>query len=65
MANGLQETIAAFALLLRESPQKGTASYAGVAELAGEGLSFDPGGYRHEFVDLVAKAKSLAQPSAN
>jgi Ca-activated chloride channel family protein len=51
--------VASFALLLRGSPNAGTASYDSVAELAGEGLSFDPGGWRKEFLDLVAKAKAL------
>ena len=49
-----------FGMLLRGSAQKGTASYDTVAELAGEGLSFDPSGWRKEFVDLVARAKALA-----
>ena len=53
-------SVASFAHLLRNSSTKGTASYDSVLELAGEGLSFDPGGYRKEFVDLVAKAKALA-----
>ena len=52
--------VAAFALLLRDSTQRGTASYDAVAEWAGEGLSPDPGGWRHEFLDLVARAKSLS-----
>ena len=52
--------VASFALLLRGSPNAGTASFDSVTELAGEGLSYDPGGWRHEFLDLVAKAKSLA-----
>jgi Ca-activated chloride channel family protein len=53
-------SVAAFALLLRDSPQRGTATFDSVAELAGEGLSFDPGAWRKEFLDLVAKAKSLS-----
>ena len=56
--------VASFALLLRGSPNAGTASYDSVAELAGEGLSYDPGGWRKEFLDLVAKAKSLTPPPA-
>ena len=50
---------AAFALLLKGSPYAGNASLDGVLEWAGEGLSFDPGGYRKEFVELVAKAKTI------
>ncbi len=52
--------VAAFGLVLRNSEYKGTATYEGVTELASEGLSSDPGGYRAEFVALVGKAKGIA-----
>jgi Ca-activated chloride channel family protein len=54
--------VAAFALLLRDSPQKGTASYDGVLELAGEAVGPDVGGYRREFLELVTKARALSRP---
>ena len=49
-------SVAQFALILKRSPYAGTASLEGVLELASEGLSFDPSGYRKEFLDLVARA---------
>jgi Ca-activated chloride channel family protein len=52
-------SVAAFALILKKSPYAGNASLEGVLELASEGLSFDPSGYRKEFLDLVAKAIAL------
>jgi Ca-activated chloride channel family protein len=52
-------SVAAFALVLKNSRHRGTATLEAVQELAGEGLSFDPSGYRAEFVDLVARARSL------
>ena len=53
-------SVAAFAMLLKESPYKGTATYALVEELAAGSLTNDPGAYRAEFVQLVKKAKQLA-----
>jgi Ca-activated chloride channel family protein len=52
--------VAAFAMVLRNSPHKGNASYEGVSELAGEAVGADVGGYRREFLDLVQKARQLA-----
>jgi len=52
-------SVAGFGMLLRESPYKGTLTYAGVLELAQPALADDPSGYRREFVDLVRKAQSL------
>jgi Ca-activated chloride channel family protein len=54
--------VAGFGMLLRESPHKGTLTYAGVLELAQPTLADDPSGYRREFVDLVRKAQPLAAP---
>ncbi len=51
--------VAAFGMLLRDSPHKGTATFEGVAELAKEGLGPDPSGYRKEFLELVAKAREV------
>ncbi len=53
-------SVAAFAMLLKESPYKGTATYALVEELAAGSLTNDPGAYRAEFLQLVKKAKQLA-----
>ncbi len=53
-------SVAAFAMLLKESPYKGTATYALVEELAAGSLTHDPGAYRAEFLQLVKKAKQLA-----
>jgi Ca-activated chloride channel family protein len=55
--------VAGFGMLLRESPYKGSVTYAGVLELAGPTLADDPSGYRREFVELVRKAQS-APPRA-
>ena len=52
--------VAGFGMLLRESDQKGTLDYAAVRELAGRGMAHDAGGYRAEFVRLVAEAEALA-----
>jgi len=53
-------SVAAFAMLLKESPYKGTSTYALVEELAAGSMTHDPGAYRAEFVQLVKKAKQLA-----
>ena len=51
--------VAAFGMILRDSPHKGTATLPAVAELAQEGLGKDENGYRAEFLGLVHKAKAL------
>jgi Ca-activated chloride channel family protein len=57
--------VAGFGMLLRESPYKGTLTYAGVLELAGSCVGRDVSGYRAEFTDLVRKARDLsAAPAA-
>jgi Ca-activated chloride channel family protein len=55
-----QAAVAAFGMLLRRSPYAGNASFDAVVEWAGEGIGDDPNGYRREFVDLVGRAKALA-----
>ncbi len=52
--------VAGFAMLLKNSPYKGSANYGLVLELAQSAVSHDPNGYRAEFIDMVKKAKSLA-----
>jgi Ca-activated chloride channel family protein len=53
--------VAGFGMLLRNSPSKGSLTYAGVLELAGASKGLDRAGYRAEFTDLVRKAAALAR----
>jgi Ca-activated chloride channel family protein len=53
--------VAGFGMLLRHSPHKGTLSYDAVLEIAESAQGPDASGYRREFMELVRKAKSLAQ----
>jgi Ca-activated chloride channel family protein len=52
--------VAAFAMLLKNSPYKGDGSFALVQELAGAARTHDPSGYRAEFLDLVKRAKQIS-----
>ena len=52
--------VASFAMLLRDSPFKGNATFAAVQELADAARKADPGGYRAEFLELVRQAKTLS-----
>ena len=52
-------SVALFGMLLRDSPYKGTASFAAALELAQEGRGSDPEGYRAEFIELVRAAGAL------
>ncbi len=51
--------VAAYGMLLRESPHKGSASLEMVSELAGQGLGEDPSGHRAEFIYLVKSARGV------
>jgi len=51
--------VAEFGLILRNSQFKGTASIAGVMDLALNNLGNDPGGYRKEFLNLVKKYEEI------
>ena len=53
-------SVAAFGMILRNSPYKGTATLAGVLEIAQSAHGKDLGGYRKEFGDLVRKAEAIA-----
>lgn len=53
--------IAAYGMILRESPYKGEATFDMASELVRSGLEFDPYGYRAQLVDLIGKAKLLAE----
>jgi Ca-activated chloride channel family protein len=52
---------AGFGMLLRDSPYKGSLTYAGALELGEEGARNDRSGYRKEFLDLVRKAEALSR----
>ena len=56
-------SVASFGLLLRGSAHAGSATFDSALELAGEGLSFDPSGYRAEFVSMIGRAKELCSAS--
>ena len=51
--------VAGFGMLLRDSRYKGTITFDGVLEIAGQTLSDDRSGYRKEFVGLVRKAQEI------
>jgi Ca-activated chloride channel family protein len=51
--------VTAFALVLRDSKYKGTATLDAALELAESSKGEDRGGYRAEFVEIVRKAKGL------
>ena len=51
--------VAAFGMVLRDSPHKGNATLAAVAELARSARGPDPAGYRAEFLQLVEMARAL------
>ncbi len=48
--------VAAFAMVLRDSPHKGTATLGEVVNWAEAGAADDPGGWRGEFVELARAA---------
>lgn len=52
--------VAAWGMLLRDSPHRGAATWDGVQNLAEGALGDDGHGYRHEFVRLVADSRRLA-----
>jgi Ca-activated chloride channel homolog len=55
-------SVAGFGMRLRESPHKGTLTYAGLLELTEPLVARDSHGYRREFTELVKRAKSLSRP---
>lgn len=52
-------SVAAFGMLLRDSENKGDATYSSVKKWAEASMGQDPMGYRSEFIDLVEIAKKL------
>jgi Ca-activated chloride channel homolog len=53
--------VAGFGMLLRDSVDKGSFTYAGVLEIAEATLFKDPSGYRQEFVAAVRQAQALTK----
>lgn len=53
--------VAAFGMVLRDSPQKGASTLGNVIAWAREGIESDAGGYRTEFIALVERAQSVVQ----
>jgi Ca-activated chloride channel family protein len=51
--------VAAFGMVLRDSPHKGTATLAAAAAWAEAGAADDPGGWRGEFVELARAAAKV------
>ena len=51
--------VAAFGMILVDSPNRGTTSLDAVLELAGEGLGSDRDGYRADFLEMVRRTKAL------
>jgi len=51
--------VAAFGMVLRESEYKGSADFDMAYDLVGEGLEYDPHGYRAAFQELITKASAL------
>jgi Ca-activated chloride channel family protein len=52
--------VAAFGMILRESPFRGDADWEEVKKLAQSGMGPDPNGYRREFLDLVDLAREVS-----
>lgn len=51
--------VAAYGMLLRSSPYKGEATFEQARKLAQKGLSFDPYGYRADFLKVADEAAKL------
>src|SRR5439155_4111359 len=52
-------SVAAFGMILRDSPYKGSASLSAVLDMAEGSKGQDRSGYREEFIGLVNRARSL------
>jgi Ca-activated chloride channel family protein len=52
-------SVAGFGMLLRDSPYKGTTTYASVIDLAQGAIGKDEFGYRTKFVEMVGKAAGI------
>ncbi|MGD8255475.1 MAG: DUF3520 domain-containing protein, partial [Syntrophobacterales bacterium] len=51
--------VAAFGMLLRDSPNKGRATYEDVIQVAQSAMDRDDQGYRSEFINLVRHARDV------
>ena len=56
-------SVAAFGMMLRDSPYSGNATLSGLLEWAESGKGKDASGYRKEFCDMVRKARELSAPA--
>ncbi len=54
--------VAAYALCLRNSQFKGTATFEGILKNAQNALTFDPNGYRKDFIELVRQTMAIPKP---
>ena len=52
--------VAGYGMLLRDSSNRGQATWQSVTEWAREGLGSDVGGRRAEFLGLIEKAKAVS-----
>jgi Ca-activated chloride channel homolog len=59
-AHRFSAAVAAFGMLLRQSPHKGKASFGLVQDVAQNALGKDTHGYRREFLGLVERAQKLS-----
>jgi Ca-activated chloride channel family protein len=55
--------VAAFGMILRDSPHRGIADHDLVLRLAGDALGDDRNGYRRGFLEIVRKARALQHPA--
>jgi Ca-activated chloride channel family protein len=53
--------VAAFGMILRDSPYKGDIDLATVVRMAQQSRGPDRGGYRREFIDLVQQARAIGR----
>lgn len=53
--------VAAYGMILRNSPYMGTATFDMAYELVQGGTHFDPFGYRADLLNIIKKAKQIAQ----
>jgi Ca-activated chloride channel family protein len=52
--------VASFGLLMRDSEYKGQTSYEQIYDWCSGAMSYDPGGYRQELLELIEQANELS-----
>ena len=57
----LASSVAGFGMILRQSPSRGNLGYPALIELLTPTLEHDQAGYRKELLQIVQKAKQLAE----